>query len=310
MPRTRRLVNGEEKTAYHIMSRTALDGFPFGDVEKDELVKIIKKFSNLFFVEVFGFCIMGNHFHLLIQMLPEYYFKDEEIRRRCKAQYGEDFEVSDEQIAGYRVKLSSLANYMKEIKQAFSWYYNQRHNRRGTLWGERFKSVIVEHGETLINCLAYIDLNPLRAGIVNRPENYRWNSLSYHIQTNNQDNFLSTDFGLKEFNVKSEKERIRRYRRYVYEAGAINRPEKMQAKVIGDKILEKERKREFELSRNDRFRYRTRYFTDSGVIGSKDFVSQNYIRFKNYFNSKNEKKPKPVKGLSGVYSLKRLSESI
>ncbi len=36
MPRTRRLVNGEEKTAYHIMSRTALDGFPFGDVEKDE----------------------------------------------------------------------------------------------------------------------------------------------------------------------------------------------------------------------------------------------------------------------------------
>ena len=55
MPRTRRLVNGEEKTAYHIMSRTALDGFPFGDVEKDELVTIIKKFSNLFFVEVFGF---------------------------------------------------------------------------------------------------------------------------------------------------------------------------------------------------------------------------------------------------------------
>ena len=177
------------------MSCTALDGFPFGDVEKDELVKIIKKFSKLFFVEVFGFLFMGNHFHLLIQMFPEHNFKDEEIRKRCKAHYGEDFEVSDEQIADYRVKLSSLANYMKEIKQAFSWYYNQRHNRRGTLWGERFKSVIVEKGETLINCLAYIDLNPLRAGIVNRPENYRWNSLSYHIQTNNQDNFLSTDFG-------------------------------------------------------------------------------------------------------------------
>ena len=73
--------------------------------------------------------------------------------------------------------------------------------------------------ETLINCLAYIDLNPLRAGIVSRPEDYRWNSLGYHVQTNNQDNFLSTDFGLKEFKVKSEKERIRRYRRYVYEAG-------------------------------------------------------------------------------------------
>jgi hypothetical protein len=48
-----------------------------------------------------------------------------------------------------------------------------------------------------------------------------------------------------------------------------------QAKVIGDKILKKERKREYELSRSDRFRYRTRYFTDSGVIGSKEFVIEN-----------------------------------
>jgi len=309
MPRIRRLVNGEEKTAYHIMSRTALDGFPFGDVEKDELVKIIKKFSALFFVDVFGFCIMDNHFHLLIQIFPEHYFKDEEIRKRCKAHYGEDFEVSDEQIVDYRGKLSSLANYMKEIKQAFSWYYNQRHNRRGTLWGERFKSVIVENGETLINCLAYIDLNPLRAGIVDRPEEYRWNSLGYHIQTSNQDNFLSTDFGLKEFNVKSENERIRRYRRYVYEAGAINQPGKGRVKVIKDNVLEKERKRDFELSRNDRFRYRTRYFTDSGIIGSKEFVSINYQRFKDVFMSKREKIPKRVVGLDGVYSLKRLAES-
>ena len=132
----------------------------------------------------------------------------------------------------------------------------------------------------------------------------------YHAQTNNRDNFLSTDFGLKEFNVKSKKERISRYRRYVYETVAVSRPEKGKAKVIGDRILEKERKREFELSRNDRFRYRTRYFTDSGVIGSKEFVSKIYRRFKHHFNSKNGKRPKPVKGLSGVYSLKRLSEAV
>ena len=166
----------------------------------------------------------------------------------------------------------------------------------------------------------------MRAGIVSRPENYRWNSLGYHVQTNNRDNFLSTDFGLKEFNVKNEKERIRRYRRYVYEAGSLNKPEKGktpekyaslsqvnstgQAKVIGDIILEKERKREFELSRNDRFRYRTRYFTDSGIIGSKEFVSTNYQRFKHLFYSKHEKKPKPIKGLEGMYSLKRLSEVV
>jgi putative transposase len=42
-------------------------------------------------------------------------------------------------------------------------------------------------------------VNPLRAGLVERPEDYRWNSLGYHIQTGNKDNFLSLDFGLKEF---------------------------------------------------------------------------------------------------------------
>ncbi|MGB9439140.1 MAG: hypothetical protein WCB15_14430 [Desulfobacterales bacterium] len=96
----------------------------------------------------------------------------------------------------------------------------------------------------------------------------------------------------------------------MYEAGAVNRPEKGKAKVIGDRVLEKERKREFELSRSDRFRYRTRYFTDSGVIGSKEFVSKTYMRFKHHFISKNEKKPKPIKGLEGMYSLKRLSEVV
>jgi hypothetical protein len=94
----------------------------------------------------------------------------------------------------------------------------------------------------------------------------------------------------------------------VYEAGALNRPDKGQAQVIGDRLLEKERNREFELSRSDRFRYRTRYFTDSGVIGSKEFVSSNYQRFKDLFMSKREKIPKLVSGLDGVYSLKRLAE--
>jgi hypothetical protein len=159
--------------------------------------------------------------------------------------------------------------------------------------------VIVENGETLINCLAYIDLNPLRAGLVERPEQYRWNSLGYHIQTNNQENFLSTDFGLEQFNVKSKKERIRRYRRYVYEAGSLNQPEKGRVRVIEDKVLEEERSRAFELSKSDRFRYRTRYFTDSGIIGSKEFVSTNYRRFKHLFYSKHEKIPNRSKAWTG-----------
>jgi putative transposase len=113
---------------------------------------------------------------------------------------------------------------------------------------------------------------------------------------------------LLEFGILDAEERLKRYRRYVYEAGAVDRSEKGQRKVIDDAVLKKEQKREYKISRIDRFRYRTRYFTDSGIIGSKEFVSMNYQRFKGVFMSKREKVPRRVSGLDGIYSLKRLAE--
>ena len=105
-------------------------------------------------------------------------------------------------------------------------------------------------------------------------------------------------------------ERLRGYRRYVYEAGAVDRSEFGQRKVIEEMVVEKERKKAFKINKIDRFRYKTRYFTDSGIIGTKEFVSTNYHRFKDIFMSKRDKIPKAVAGLNGIYSLKRLSESV
>jgi len=305
MPRIARLLRTGEQTVYHVMSRTALDGFPIGDVEKDYLVKLIKELGKLYFVEILGYCIMSNHFHALIKMLPESDFSDEQIKQRFGTYFGEKRFLSDEQIPFFREKYASLSEFVKEIKMGFSRFYNRRHNRRGFFWGDRFKSVIVEKGETLINCLAYIDLNPVRAGIVKKPEDYRWSSLGYHAQTDNKDNFLSLDFGLKEFGELDETERFRRYRRFVYETGAIDSGKGAQ---IDAKTVAKERQRDFKLSRVDRFKQRTRYFSDSGIIGSKEFVRENFLRFKHLFQTKNDRLPKRVIGLDGMYSLKKLSE--
>lgn len=78
--------------------------------------------------------------------------------------------------------------------------------------------------------------------MVEKPEDYRWSSLGYHVQTNNKGNFLSTDFGLKEFDVRSEKERVGMYWRYVYETGAIRPADRQYAKSIEKKVITKERK--------------------------------------------------------------------
>ena len=241
-------------------------------------------------------------------MFPEHKFTDEDIQKRYENFYGDERVFAAGWIPSLREKWSSLSEFIREIKVGFTRYYNKCHHRRGYFWGDRFKSVIVENGETLINCLAYIDLNPIRAGLVERPEEYRWNSLGYHIQRGNKDDFLSLDFGLIEFGLINAQERLKRYRRYVYEAGALNHPQKGQARVIVHDVVEQEREKKYKISRADRFRYRTRYFADSGIIGTKEFVSENYQRFKDLFMSKREKIPKRVAGLDGVYSLKRLAE--
>ena len=308
MPRIQRLIINDETAVYHVMSRTALDGSPLGDVEKDFMLDLIRRYSSLYLVEILGFCLMGNHFHLLVKVFPEDQFTDQDITKRYVGFYGEGVSFTEGQIPYLREKFSNLSEFVREIKVGFTRFYNRRHKRRGYFWGDRFKSVIVENGETLVNCLAYIDLNPLRAGLVERPEDYRWNSIGYHIQTGNEDNFLSLDFGLKEFGVLDARERLRAYRRYVYEAGAVDKPEKPAAEAIDTRILEKERKNDFELNRMRRFRYRSRYFTDSGIIGTKEYVSKNYRRFKDIFMSKRDKIPKAVAGLNGIYSLKRLAE--
>jgi len=82
MPRIARLVVKGEPTVYHVISRTTLDGFVLGDIEKDYLLKLIKRLSSVYFSEVLGFCVMGNHFHLFVRMHPGEDYSDEDIRKR------------------------------------------------------------------------------------------------------------------------------------------------------------------------------------------------------------------------------------
>lgn len=306
MPRVSRLVVPDEKAIYHVISRTALDGLPFKKIEKDELVRIIQKFSAVYHVDVLGYAVMGNHFHLLVQVYPDVLLTDAEVRRRFHLLYGDVLPFPESRMAELRRRFCSLSEYVKEIKQTFSRFYNKRKNRKGTLWGERFKSVIVQQGRTVIHCLAYIDLNAVRAGIVKRPEDYRWCSMGYHAQTGNKDGFLCLDAAYFEPGMQTPEDQMKTYRAYLYNAGAIERKGKAS---IAREILDEASENNFQINSFRRLKYRTRYFSDSGIIGSREFVSVTYSRFKDRFRSKHPKKPQPVKGIEGMYSLKRLAET-
>ena len=308
MARIPRLTMAGEPAVYHVISRTALDGFVLGEAEKEYLLSLIQRLSAVYFTEPLGFCLMGNHFHLLVRMHPGEEFSDDDIRARFQRYYGADSnrKLIDGQIPTLRAKWASLSDYVKEIKQGFSRWYNKRHGRKGFFWGERFKSVLVDNGDTLVNCLAYIDLNPVRAGLVERPEDYRWCSLAYHVQTGNKGAFLSLDFGLTVFGTWDATTRLRYYRRYVYENGALA---STQGVRLDPQLVDKEAKKGFTLTPADRLRYRTRHFTDSGVIGTKTFVARCSALFAHHFTSRHTKRPRPIAGLPGMYALKRLSET-
>ena len=89
-------------------------------------------------------------------MIPEDRFADEEIQKRVEAFYGDSRPFSKGQLPYFREKLSSLSEFVREIKVGFARYYNRRHNRRGYFWGDRFKSVIVEMGETPVKSTALV----------------------------------------------------------------------------------------------------------------------------------------------------------
>jgi REP element-mobilizing transposase RayT len=98
MPRKKRFIINDVTAVYHIISRTALNGFPLDDIEKDFMLAVIKRYASFYFTEILGFCLMGNHFHLLVKMFPENNFTDEDIKRRFKRFYGNNRAFSEGQI--------------------------------------------------------------------------------------------------------------------------------------------------------------------------------------------------------------------
>ena len=117
-----------------------MDGFPLGDIEKDLMLDLIKSCSSLSLIEILGFCLMGNHFHLLVKMFPGNEFSDEDIKKRYEKFYGNDSVFADSRIPYLREKLSNLSEFVREIKVGFTRYYNRHHNRRGYFWGTGLKA--------------------------------------------------------------------------------------------------------------------------------------------------------------------------
>ena len=186
---------GHSEAIYHCMSRVVDRRFIFGDTEKQWFIDNMRRIEAFTGCRVLSYCLMSNHFHVLVQVpdARSTYISDDEVLERIENFYGKARrEVVEEELVRavrqkrsarakgaildrYRARMNNLAEFMKRLKQRFSFWYNKRNERRGTLWEACYKSVLVQGGgEPLLTMTAYIELNPVRGGICEDPLGYRW----------------------------------------------------------------------------------------------------------------------------------------
>jgi REP element-mobilizing transposase RayT len=307
---------------YHIISRTVGQQFLLGKAEKEELVKIIRYYSRMYFIEVNAYCIMSNHFHLVIRSLPERLFGDDEVIKRIKLFMQNDKKKKNEEITPQKIrkareKLENISEFCKSVKQKFSIWYNKNRKRTGYLWGSRFKSLYLGN-EVIIQCVcAYIELNPVRAHIVQKPEAYRWSSLHNRQFAHRNHRFCSLDGVFPDApNSISDASLLKDYRALVYYFGNIKRTTIQDLEEgksvndarspISDELFEKHAGRHFKPPAGKLMLGRIRYFTDGVAIGSKDFIIQVYNQFAGTAILKKDRKIYPTGIGKDLYSIKRL----
>ena len=188
-------IKAEGEAFYHVVSRIANKAFLLDDAEKKRVfVNMMHRAADFSGVDVITYVVMDNHFHLCVK-IPEREGEvpESEILRRVGVLYGKDRRdalerrlagcreegddaAADAELARLRSRMGDLSEFMKTFKQRVSQWYNSNYGHEGTLWGGRFKSVLVEDGRYLRNLVAYIHGNPIRAGLVTRAADYEWSA--------------------------------------------------------------------------------------------------------------------------------------
>ena len=225
-------------------------------------------------------------------------------------------DLYDQTIRGYLDRFCNLERFMKELKERFSRWFNKRHGRRGTLWQDRYKSVLIEDGEALRTMAAYIDLNPVRAGLVDDPKDYRW--CGYAEAMGGSKRARRACCVILDATVASWEATGREaYQRLLLGEGMeaseeVQASEKRQGRSFRKRGMNRKKALEElregkSLSRAELLRCRVRYFSDGLVLGSREFVEKAFNEKREWFGPKRKSGARglPVKGES-LFSLREL----
>ena len=313
---------------YHCVSRVVGRQFLFKKAEKEQFVHFMRLYSRFCGVRILSHCVMSNHFHLQVEVPPGEGSRitDAEFFRRLSVLYSEGKvgqvkkeldearqEDDEERVAEikerYTYRMGDLSEFMKTLKQRFTQWFNKKHGRKGTLWEERFQSVLVEDGYTARVMSAYIDLNPVRAGIEQDPKDYRWSSYASAL-AGDEEALAGLARVMGEFEEcatgvrrgQSVPKMLAAYRVILFEDGEESLREegdgelKIARKGMSAKAVEKVRESGGVLGRSQLLRHRVETFVSGGILGSQGFVDEVFTQAKEVLASRRTKGAREVKG--------------
>jgi hypothetical protein len=276
------------------------------DDEREIFRHILRKAAVFSGVRIFTYAILSNHFHLLLEVPVQPLLDEAELIRRIRAFYG-TLEASrckerwaewrknglallaDREQDGLRRRMGDISPFMKLLKQCYSISYNHRHSRVGTLWEGRYASILVEsESRALAVIAAYIDLNPVRAGIVKDPADYRWSGYGEACGGS-----ATARQGILSLLSVSQQEltwsdAMATYRTSLYTHGEERRDEAGRLQRVGfsPEVTSEVIERGGTMPLPDLLRCRVRYFKDGLAFGSKAFVESVFQRNRAHFGVK------------------------
>ena len=306
---------------YHCISRIVNRDKIFRELEQEKFTQLIHAYATFCGVEILTFCVMGNHFHILVAVprrpdqLPTL---DDFLLRLAGVASAGHVEamralLTPMEAAGRAVILEpywdrmwNISTFMKELKQRFSQWYNLRSDRKGYLWEERFRSALLDpEGNTLSTVAAYIDLNPVRAGIVADPKDYRWSG--YAEAMAGKESALAGYQNLMKLLAVDPVDpmgALEAYRVILYDRGeqrGVNQPGEVPVVRLGldPKVVAAVIAANGRLERAAFLMCRIRYFQDGAVLGGKAFVEEAYQRYRSQFAVNRKQGGRAAKYLGG-----------
>jgi REP element-mobilizing transposase RayT len=290
---------------YHCISRVVDRRFVLGDAEKEQFVAYMRIYEEFCQVRVLAFCVMSNHFHILLEVPAPpgdrgASWSDAKLLKHVRCLYfGAKYREIEWQLKHFRSqgntqgaeklrnsffrRMWDLSQFMKPLKQRFTRWFNRQHERKGTLWEERFKSVLVESGLAARTVAGYIDLNPVRAKMVKEADDYRWCSFAEAVagKARAREGLQRVLFEREQHAASMEDAAgmLTSWRKAAHLYRQLLKADERRGEVERETAMRETHR----LSEAQMLRKRVRHVTDGLVIGTKQFVNGVFAATRDYF---------------------------